>query len=189
MKAKFEKIYQEQKDTVYGYLYYMSRDEQTSLDLTQETFLKVYRTLDKFKGQCSEKTWCLTIARNTFLSYARKHKPLLLEEEAWASMADGSMGPEGEALKQEEVILMDKMCEQKEKVFKYLNGELPEQENAEMEEHINQCTRCSAMVEGYMAGTQSIVIPKQTFQGEDKGLVGRFMVHWHTLQGTREFLP
>lgn len=101
MKAKFEKIYQEQKDTVYGYLYYMSRDEQMSLDLCQETFLKVYRTLDKFKGQCSEKTWCLTIARNTFLSYARKHKSLLLEEEVWEKMADGGEGPESEALKQE----------------------------------------------------------------------------------------
>lgn len=102
MKTRFEKIYQEQKDTVYGYLYYMSRDEQTSLDLSQETFLKVYRSLDKFKGQCSEKTWCLTIARNTFLSYARKHQPLLLEQEVWEGMMDQKAGPEAETLRKEQ---------------------------------------------------------------------------------------
>lgn len=104
MKSRFEKIYQEQKDTVYGYLYYMSRDEQTSLDLSQETFLKVYRSLDRFKGQCSEKTWCLTIARNTFLSYARKRQPQLLEEEAWERMADSAGGPEESALRSEQKI-------------------------------------------------------------------------------------
>lgn len=106
MKSRFEKIYQEQKDTVYGYLYYMSREEQVSMDLSQETFLKVYRSLDKFKGQCSEKTWCLTIARNTFLSYARKRRPELLEEADWERMADCTRGPEESVLQKEQGVLV-----------------------------------------------------------------------------------
>ena len=76
MKLHFERIYQEQKNSVYGYLYYMTKNQQTAEDLSQETFLKVYLGMKKFKGECSEKTWCLTIARNTFLSFARKKKPL-----------------------------------------------------------------------------------------------------------------
>ena len=106
MKSRFEKIYQEQKDTVYGYLYYMSREEQVSMDLSQETFLKVYRSLDKFKGQCSEKTWCLTIARNTFLSYARKRRPELLEEADWERMADHADGPEESVLQKEQGVMV-----------------------------------------------------------------------------------
>lgn len=81
MKLKFEQVYQDQKDTVYGYLYYMTKNKQTAEDLSQETFLKVYLGMKKFNGDCSEKTWCLTIARNTFLSFARKKKPELLCEE------------------------------------------------------------------------------------------------------------
>ena len=66
MGVRFEEVYQRQKHAVYGYLSYMTKDEDTAEDLAQETFLKVYLGLKGFKGDCSEKTWCLTIARNTF---------------------------------------------------------------------------------------------------------------------------
>lgn len=81
MKKRFNQIYELYKDDIYGYLVYMAKDRELAEDLTQETFLKIYIGLRKFKNQCSEKTWCLTIARNTFLSYARKKQPVLLEEQ------------------------------------------------------------------------------------------------------------
>lgn len=81
MKKRFNRIYELYKDDIYGYLVYMAKDRALAEDLTQETFLKIYIGLRKFKNQCSEKTWCLTIARNTFLSYARKKQPILLEEQ------------------------------------------------------------------------------------------------------------
>ena len=80
MGVRFEEVYQRQKNAVYGYLSYMTKDKDTAEDLAQETFLKVYLGLKGFKEDCSEKTWCLTIARNTFLSCARKKPPVLLEE-------------------------------------------------------------------------------------------------------------
>ena len=103
MGMRFETVYQEQKDVVYGYLFYMTRDRQTAEDLSQETFLKVYLGLRRFKGTCSEKTWCLTIARNTFLSYAKKKQPVLLEETGLEGlqMADCA-SPEEHLLKEEE---------------------------------------------------------------------------------------
>ena len=79
MGVRFEEVYQRQKNAVYGYLSYMTKDKDTAEDLAQETFLKVYLGLKGFKEDCSEKTWCLTIARNTFLSFARKKQPVLLE--------------------------------------------------------------------------------------------------------------
>ena len=81
MKAQFETLYRTYRDTVYNYLYYMCREEELAKDLAQETFLKIFQGMRRFRGDCSEKTWCLTIARNTFLSYARKKQPMLLEEE------------------------------------------------------------------------------------------------------------
>ncbi len=86
MKARFNRIYEQLKDTVYAYLLYMTKDGKTAEDLSQDTFLKIYLNLFRFRGDCSEKTWVLKIARNTFLSYARKKKPILLEEQEWANL-------------------------------------------------------------------------------------------------------
>ena len=45
------------------YLYLCDRSQAE--DAVQETFLKVYRNLDSFRGESSEKTWILKIAMRT----------------------------------------------------------------------------------------------------------------------------
>lgn len=105
--VRFEEVYQRQKNAVYGYLSYMTKDKDTAEDLAQETFLKVYLGLKGFKEDCSEKTWCLTIARNTFLSFARKKQPVLLEEADMERLGAGyESGPEEKLLKEEKAKLI-----------------------------------------------------------------------------------
>ena len=41
------------------------RDIDLARDAVQETFLKAYRCMDRFKGNASEKTWLMRIAINT----------------------------------------------------------------------------------------------------------------------------
>ena len=41
------------------------RDIQLAEDATQETFLKAYRNMDRFRAESSEKTWLMRIAVNT----------------------------------------------------------------------------------------------------------------------------
>ena len=107
MGVRFEEVYQRQKHAVYGYLSYMTKDEDMAEDLAQETFLKVYLGLKGFKGDCSEKTWCLTIARNTFLSFARKKQPVLLEEGDMERLEAGyERGPEEKLLEEEKAKLI-----------------------------------------------------------------------------------
>ena len=61
-------------------------------DAVQETFFKVYRTLDRFRGECSEKTWITRIAVNTcrdmkrqrwffFIKHSLPYENLLLSDE------------------------------------------------------------------------------------------------------------
>ena len=40
-------------------------DASLAEDAAQETFLKAYRALDGFRGECDEKTWLMRIAINT----------------------------------------------------------------------------------------------------------------------------
>jgi RNA polymerase sigma-70 factor (ECF subfamily) len=99
---KFAAAYEQCRDSVYGYLTYMTRDKTLAEDLSQEVFLRMFLHLDKFRGEASVRTWGLRIARNVFLSYAKKKQPVLLEEKEWEEVPDGSRSqPEEEALKKE----------------------------------------------------------------------------------------
>ena len=100
---KFAAAYEQCKDSVYGYLVYMTRDALLAEDLSQEVFLRMYLHLDKFRGEASVRTWGLRIARNVFLSYAKKKQPVLLEEQEWEPEPDVNRNlPEEEFLRKEE---------------------------------------------------------------------------------------
>lgn len=46
-------------------------DGEEAKDAVQETFLKAYKSLDSFRGECNEKSWVIGIARNTCLDMRR----------------------------------------------------------------------------------------------------------------------
>lgn len=47
------------------------RDQAQAEDVVQETFLKAYKSMEAFRGECSEKTWLMRIAINTCRDYRR----------------------------------------------------------------------------------------------------------------------
>ncbi len=51
-------------------------DEQLSDDLAQDTFIKAYTNIAKFRGLASFQTWLMRIAYNVFYDYTRTHKQL-----------------------------------------------------------------------------------------------------------------
>ena len=71
---KIEKIYKEYYEIVYKYLFCLTHDKDLSEDLTQETFVKMIKNIDKFKGESKLSSWLCEIAKNLFLDYLRKNK-------------------------------------------------------------------------------------------------------------------
>lgn len=65
--------------------YVYLRDEDQAQDAVQETFLKAYRALPAFRGDCSEKTWLIRIAMNICRSMQRS---------AWFRHHDRRVTPE-----------------------------------------------------------------------------------------------
>ena len=66
-------------------------DKSLAEDALQEIFLKVYRNMESFRGECSEKTWVMKIAVNTcysmnhsgwFRFFNRHVTPEMMPEEA-----------------------------------------------------------------------------------------------------------
>ena len=59
---RFERLVNQFQESVLRTCFLYLCDKTLAEDATQETFLKVYRTMDSFRGESSEKTWILKIA-------------------------------------------------------------------------------------------------------------------------------
>ena len=68
----FEELVSRYKKTVYYLTYRMVHDHEDASDLSQETFLKAYQGLKKFKRQSSFHTWLYRITVNLCINYLRK---------------------------------------------------------------------------------------------------------------------
>lgn len=74
MALDFEQIYSEHFSGVYKYVLSLSQNEAIAEEITQETFFKAMRNIDKFNGTCKLYVWLCRIAKNTYFSLYRKRK-------------------------------------------------------------------------------------------------------------------
>lgn len=77
----FEDIYRMYFKDVYLFVLSMSKNPDIAEEITQETFFKALKNINKFKRNCSVKTWLCQIARNTYLSYLKKQRHLAPKDE------------------------------------------------------------------------------------------------------------
>lgn len=70
----FEVIYSQYFDDVYKYALSLCRNETLAEELTQETFFKALKSIDKFKGDCKIRVWLCQIMKNTYFSLCQKNK-------------------------------------------------------------------------------------------------------------------
>lgn len=68
-----EEIYQKYAQTVYRYLFSLTRNQDLSEELTQETFYQAIRSIGRYDGSCKISTWLCAIAKNQLYVYQRKH--------------------------------------------------------------------------------------------------------------------
>lgn len=73
-EALFKEIFQANSKKIYHLCYGYTGNEETANDLMQETFMKVWQNLDKFRNQALISTWIYRIAVNTCLSHLRVEK-------------------------------------------------------------------------------------------------------------------
>ena len=62
--AAFDHLVQERSGEVYALLFRMTEDAEEARDLTQETFLRIFQSIDRFRGDADLKTWIYRIAIN-----------------------------------------------------------------------------------------------------------------------------
>jgi len=62
--AAFERVVAEHSGDVYALLYRLTTDPEEARDLTQETFLRAFQSIGRFRGDANLKTWIYRIALN-----------------------------------------------------------------------------------------------------------------------------
>lgn len=59
---------------VYNFAYRLTGNAQSSEDISQETFIKIWKNIKKYDPNQEFKTWLLAIAKNTAIDWMRKRK-------------------------------------------------------------------------------------------------------------------
>jgi len=72
-----EDVYHKYSKDVFVFCLSLCNNHAIADDITSETFLKAIKSCESFRGQCSVKAWLLTIARNAYFDYLRKHKKIV----------------------------------------------------------------------------------------------------------------
>lgn len=77
-KEAFQELIVKYHPFVYKFLIKVTQNKHEAEDLTQETFLKLIRNIEKFDIECNTKfsTYLITVAKNSYIDYFRKQSKL-----------------------------------------------------------------------------------------------------------------
>ena len=69
-----EALIRPQMDRIHALCLSLVRDPEVAAELSQESVLRLYRSLDGFRGDCAWSTWSYRIARNLCLNWLEKRR-------------------------------------------------------------------------------------------------------------------
>ena len=115
-REAFGRLVKKYQAQVYGFIFHLVRNFSDAQDLTQETFLKAYRNLTKFREPGNFPGWLTTIARNECRMWQRKPREDLVPSDLWLNQ-EGQMPNrvdplEGRPLTPEEIYERDERARQ-----------------------------------------------------------------------------
>lgn len=84
-EAAFSQLVKDHGDSLLRMCFLYLGDRALAEDAVQDTYLKAYRAMDRFRGESSEKTWLTRIAINTCKNYRRM---------PWHRLVDRRVTPE-----------------------------------------------------------------------------------------------
>ena len=112
--AAFDTMVDRYSPEIFRLLYRLTENAEEASDLTQDTFLRAYRSIGKFRGDSELKTWLFRIAinesRNRFRWWKRRKRDLTISIDSTLgssdltvsdTLADRSQSPEEAALARE----------------------------------------------------------------------------------------
>lgn len=127
--AAFEKLVAERSGEIYGLLYRLTENGEEARDLTQETFLRAFQSIQSFRGEADLRTWIYRIAinqaRNRWRWWRRRKREATVSIDspdngplAAKLQADKQDSPEQEALAHERERVLRKALSSLRRVYR-----------------------------------------------------------------------
>lgn len=96
--AAFEELVSRYQDRLLGFFFHLVRDRTAAEDMTQEVFLRIYRSRERYAATARFSTWLFRIAHNLA---SNQRRGLARRKETPLSASSGS---EGEVRAEEEIL-------------------------------------------------------------------------------------
>jgi len=80
IKQKFEMIYEKESDAIFRFCLFKISDKEQALDITQETFLRLWKNLLEKNDILNSRAFLFTVARNLVIDWYRKKKSVSFED-------------------------------------------------------------------------------------------------------------
>ena len=95
-KNAFAELFKKYKNTVYNFIFRLVGNPDIAEDLLENTFIKMIKSLDKYKERNKFKQWLFTIANSVTMDYLRKKKREYIVDpiEEWMELSDASPSPQ-----------------------------------------------------------------------------------------------
>jgi RNA polymerase sigma-70 factor (ECF subfamily) len=74
-RAAYDEMVRRFRSPVFDFIYHIVRHEQLAEDLTHDTFLRVFRAIDRRGPDRKPSAWVFRIANNTAWDYVRRKRP------------------------------------------------------------------------------------------------------------------
>jgi RNA polymerase sigma-70 factor (ECF subfamily) len=117
--AAFEELVAERSGEIYGLLFRLTESTEEARDLTQETFLRAFQSIRRFRGEADLRTWIYRIAinqaRNRWRWWCRRRRDATVSLDAtqnqsgqtvMATLAESSDNPEQQTLAHEREVVL-----------------------------------------------------------------------------------
>lgn len=117
--AAYEELVNERSGEIYGLLFRLTENAEEARDLTQETFLRAFQSIDRFRGEADLRTWIYRIAinqaRNRWRWWRRRRRDVTVSLDATQgesslalidTLAEPSENPEQHALAREREVAL-----------------------------------------------------------------------------------
>jgi RNA polymerase sigma-70 factor (ECF subfamily) len=72
--AAFDVLVRKYRERLYGVIYNLTSNREDAADLTQESFIKAFSSINRFKGKSAFFTWLYRIGVNTTLSHLKRNR-------------------------------------------------------------------------------------------------------------------
>ncbi len=120
--ASFETLMRKYYARILNFIYRFVNDRELAEDLTQEVFVRIYKSAASYHPRSKFQTWAFTIAKNTALNELRRpQKKDLSLEQSFGEEADqpkihieaqAASSPDHNLLQQEKTVLIQKAIEE-----------------------------------------------------------------------------